>query len=106
MRILSRDKDVSMRTSESLERANVSESNIKNWFDNVEKYLKDDGHLKILKDPTRIFNADENGFQLYPQPKKVLAKRGAKNIYNVEASNPKEIVTVYCIENIQFMCLR
>ncbi|CAO1332891.1 unnamed protein product, partial [Diamesa tonsa] len=56
--------------------ANVSEPNIRNWFDYFENYLKEDGNYEIMQDLSRIFNANETGFQLNPLPKKVLAKRG------------------------------
>ena len=56
--------------------------------------MKEEGFFEILSDPSRVFNADETGFELNPQPKKVLARRGTKNVYNVESSNPKESITV------------
>lgn len=92
---LKRHKDVTFRVPEALTRAsaNVSENNLRNWFKNVESFLENKGNIDLLQQPSRIFNIDESGFQLNPKPKKVLAKRGQKNVYIVEASSPKENVT-------------
>nr|CAI5854571.1 unnamed protein product [Callosobruchus analis] len=50
--------------------------------------------MEILNDPSRVFNADESGFQLCPKTKKVLAPRGAKNIYEVDVGQAKASITV------------
>ena len=51
-----RHDDVRLRTSESLGRAsaNVSENNLRNWFNHVEQYLKEEGFFEILSDPSRV----------------------------------------------------
>ena len=92
---LKRHSEVRFRVPESLGRAsaNVSEANLRNWFKNVENFLEQKGLSDLLKQPSRIFNIDESGFQLNPKPKKVLAKKGQRNVYIVEASNPKENIT-------------
>nr|CAI5839558.1 unnamed protein product [Callosobruchus analis] len=53
--------------------------------------------MEILNDPSRVFNADESGFQLCPKTKKVLAPRGAKNIYEVDVGQAKASITVLFI---------
>nr|CAI5848767.1 unnamed protein product [Callosobruchus analis] len=50
--------------------------------------------MEILNDPSRVFNADESGFQLCAKTKKVLAPQGAKNIYEVDVGQVKASITV------------
>ncbi|XP_044753622.1 chaetoglobosin A biosynthesis cluster protein C-like [Coccinella septempunctata] len=59
--------------------ANVSESDIRGWFTNIENYLKENDLFQILEDPSRIFNADETNFQLCPKTKTVIAPKGSRN---------------------------
>lgn len=77
---LRRHKDIVLRTSEGVTPAsgNVSEYNIRSWFEKIEIYLKEENYFYILNDPQRVFNADETGFQLCPKNKKVLVPKGAK----------------------------
>ncbi|XP_005096053.1 uncharacterized protein LOC101849918 [Aplysia californica] len=51
-----------------------------------------------MTDPTRIFNADESGFSFDPKHRKVIACKGAKNVYNI-TSNTKTRVTVLATVN-------
>lgn len=62
----------------------VSEIDIRKWFSNIESYLRDKNYMDILSDPTRVFNGDETCFYLCPQNKKVLAPKGAKNVYEIQ----------------------
>lgn len=57
---------------------NVSETNIKKWFDDLYQYLTEEKLADILNDPVRVFNGDETGFSLCPKTKSVLGPRGAK----------------------------
>jgi len=72
---------------------NVSETNIKNWFDDIYQYLSDEKLADILNDPSRIFNGDETGFSLCPKTKSVLGPKGAKDIYEIAKGNEKENIT-------------
>lgn len=47
-----------------------------------------------LTAPQKIFNVDETSFCVNPKLGKVLAKRGAKNIYNLTMENEKDCYTV------------
>nr|CAI5866984.1 unnamed protein product [Callosobruchus analis] len=82
---LRRHSEIALRTSEGVTAAsgNVSGENI-----------REEGYMEILNDPSRVFNADESGFQLCPKTKKVLAPRGAKNIYEVDVGQAKASITV------------
>lgn len=72
---------------------NVSETNIKKWFDDIYQYLTEEKLADILNDPARVFNGDETGFSLCPKTKSVLGPRGAKDIYEIAKGNEKENIT-------------
>ncbi|KAI4455774.1 homeobox-like domain superfamily [Holotrichia oblita] len=74
--------------------ANVSEENIKGWFTEVESYLKENRYFSILEDPSRVYNGDETCFQFCPKLGKVIAPKGAKNIYEVDRGEAKQNLTV------------
>lgn len=84
------------RTSEAVTNAssNVSESNIRKWFNDIEQYLHEKGYFEILQDATRVFNGDETCFLLCPKTGKVLAPKGSKNVYEVDLGNAKSNLTV------------
>lgn len=75
---LQRNPKVSLRQPESVTDASskVSESDIRRWFKQIDDYCIENEYDEALKDPTRIYNADETGFQLCPKTGKVLAIRG------------------------------
>lgn len=52
-------------------RANVTEEGLRQWYEEVRQYLTQTGNENILDDPSRIYNMDESGFFLRPQPGKV-----------------------------------
>lgn len=87
---------ISVRTSEHVTpaSANVSEQNIRKWFDDIHQYLSDENLSIILNDPSRVFNGDETGFSLCPKTKSVLGPKGAKDVYEVAKRNEKENLTV------------
>nr|CAI5833441.1 unnamed protein product [Callosobruchus analis] len=66
---------------ELLPQVAVSESDIRSWFNGIEAYLKEKNYFRVLQSPARVYNADESGFVLCPQGGKVLAQRGARNVY-------------------------
>ena len=47
-----------------------------------------------MNDPSRIFNGEETGFQICPSTGHVLAEKGAKIVYSIDESSPKENVNV------------
>lgn len=65
---LKRHPKIAIRTAEAVTSAsaNVSEENVRNWFKQIENTLTAE-ELKILDDPSRIYNGDETGFQLCPK---------------------------------------
>lgn len=92
-----RHQEVSNRSVSVVSRAsaNVSENNIRGWHQQVTEYFTEKGLMNILQDhPEFVFNGDESGFQLAPDIKgKVLAKRGARNVFQVASGLEKVSVT-------------
>jgi hypothetical protein len=84
------------RTSESVTSASscVSEADIRKWFDEVQLYIKEKKLEESMNDPSRIFNGDETCFQICPSTGRVLATKGARNVYSVEQGSSKESITV------------
>lgn len=86
---LRRHPKVSEKEAEPLTkaRAAVTEEGVRNWFTNVENYFREQKVEDVLADPSRIFNADESGFQLCPKTGKVLCERGEKYNYRQVKNN-------------------
>ncbi|XP_050552311.1 uncharacterized protein LOC118281061 [Spodoptera frugiperda] len=93
---LKRHPELTHRTAEAVTSAsaNVSETNIRQWFQQIERYLKDNGYFDILSDASRVYNGDETNFQLCPKNTKVLAEKGCKNVYEVDHAQAKSCLTV------------
>lgn len=91
-----RHPEISDRFAESIDksRAKLTEEFIKSWFRELENFLNSIDATDVLEDPTRIFNADESGFSLYPKTGKVLGPKGFKNLLEVKRGNEKENLTV------------
>lgn len=91
-----RHPDVSLRKPEALgvARSFVTEHAIREWHDNLHKYIIDEtGNDNLLKDPSRIINGDESGFQTNPVTSLVIGPKGLKDLYEVRGSD-KECITV------------
>lgn len=75
---LKRHPTIVERIPESVTSASskVSESDIRGWFQQLTTYFTEENLLHVLKDPSRIFNADETNFMLCPNTGKVLAPIG------------------------------
>lgn len=71
----------------------MSETNIRKWFEEISEYINKQDLHEAIADPTRIFNADETGFNMCPKTEKFLAKIGCKNVYQVEKGSAKENIT-------------
>lgn len=98
---LKRNVITSERTPQNLTitRASVTTNQLKDWFDEVLNYLKENEYADTLKDPKRIFNADETVFFLNPKGDKVLVAHGEKNVYKIVNSDEKECLTVLITGN-------
>lgn len=104
----SRHPDLRTRTSESVSRAsaNVTEANIRGWFDDVHSWLASNGFTDILQDPTRIFGGDETSFHLSRSKRPVVFQVGTKNTYDVQQSPGHENVTVMYTFGAAGFCLK
>ncbi|CAG9829492.1 unnamed protein product [Diabrotica balteata] len=93
---LKRHEILTNRTPEAVTSASavVSEGDVRKWFSLVEEYLKSKNLDYILQDPTRIFNGDETCFYRCPKNFKVIAPRGARNVYEVDSGQAKMNITV------------
>jgi hypothetical protein len=74
----------------------VTEGELKDWFTGLESFLEDENCPEILQQPSRLFNADEIGIQLEPNPKsvKLLVPKGIDDVFIVKRRNSKRSVTV------------
>lgn len=96
---LNRHPKISQRLTQNLTstRAAVTESQIRNWFKEIEEYLTTE---KItIKSPRQVFNTDETAFFLCPKGKTALAEKGSKSVYNLANSNEKECITTLVTAN-------
>lgn len=71
----------------------VNKAMVDEWSDGVFKYLEAEvpNYQQLVKDPRRIFNADESGFPLCFKTGKVLAQTGARHVYHVSSSSKQQI---------------
>ncbi|CAG2246721.1 unnamed protein product [Mytilus edulis] len=98
---LKRHPEVSTRTPQKLgkERAVISWQKIKWWFEDFAKYLTENYQegIDILKDASRIYNADESGFPQDPKSGKILAAKGSKNVYSTCSADKSQITVLACM---------
>lgn len=80
---LQRHPDISERVPQTLTaaRSSITREQLVSWFEEINSYIKDNALTAVIKDPSRVFNADESAFFLSPKGSKVLAKRGDKTVY-------------------------
>ena len=83
---LRRHPKISIRSPEQLEAARASA-----WYHDFGKFLTEHD----IRDPDQIWNADETGCPLCPKSGRVLAMKGAKDVYQV-TNNGKGQITTLC----------
>lgn len=91
---LKRNQDISIRTSQNLclDRASVTQEDLRGWFSEIQAYLSSKNLLHI--DASRIYNCDESSIQLCPKSNKVLTEKGSRTVYKIIDGNEKECLTV------------
>ncbi|CAG2184999.1 unnamed protein product [Mytilus edulis] len=98
---MKRHPEISTRTPQKLgkERAVISWQKIKWWFEDFAKYLTENYEegIDILKDASRIYNADESGFPQDPKSGKILAAKGSKNVYSTCSADKSQITVLACM---------
>lgn len=95
---MKRHSDLVHRKPEKLSkiRADLTEQNVRAWFEDVKSYLKSINAEDVLEAPERILNLDETSFWLCPKTGKVICAKGKKIVYEVHGGNEKESITVLC----------
>lgn len=98
---MKRHPNIAERTSQNLisSRRQVTQDNIRAWFNEVGGYLEEHTLNATLDDPRRVFNADETAFFLNPKAGKVLAERGSKTVYTAAGADEKQNLTVLVTVN-------
>lgn len=98
---LKRHPMLSERVAQNLTpaREKVSEQQLRQWFQEIEIYLKSKNLFAITNDPNRVFNSDESAFFLQPKADRVLARKGDKSVYNAGTNDEKENLTVLVTAN-------
>ena len=76
----------------------ISRNALNIWYCELFEYLEEMGNRSILDEVLHIFNADETGFPMAPQPTKVLAGKGDLHIYQ-QGSSDKSQITVLMMLN-------
>uniref|UniRef100_A0A2S2NUN9 Jerky-like n=1 Tax=Schizaphis graminum TaxID=13262 RepID=A0A2S2NUN9_SCHGA len=96
---LKRNSEITKRNTEviSKARAAVTEEKIRDWFQELDNFLINEGCRDVLDDPSRIFNCDETGLQTCPKSGRVLGPRHIKDFYEIAQGHEKECITVLCI---------
>ncbi|CAC5414167.1 unnamed protein product [Mytilus coruscus] len=98
---MKRHPEISTRTPQKLgkERALIYWQKIKWWFEDFAKYLTEnyEEEIDILKDASRIYNADESGFPQDPKSSKILAAKGGKNVYSTCSRDKSQITVLACM---------
>ena len=97
---MKRHPQISIRNPRQLgkERAVITPAKIEAWFHDFQHFIDTEvGDKSILKDPSRLYNADESGFSLCPKTGNVLGLKGAKSLYSLTASDKSQIIVLACM---------
>lgn len=78
-----RHPDLTIRTPQHLshKRADVTQEDLQDWFEEQKNYLSSKNLLDIS--PTRVFNCDETNVALCPKSNKILTKKGSLTAYKI-----------------------
>lgn len=93
---LKRHPELVYRTPEALSKASSvnTQEDFAGMWRNIYAYLQKNNQLDLLDKPEQWWNADETGFEKDVVPRKVIARKGAKNVYRREQGKPKDNTTV------------
>nr|CAI5838329.1 unnamed protein product [Callosobruchus analis] len=96
---LKRHREISERAGESVSSAStcVAEKDFRQWFSEVGNYIKESGLEDAIADRSRVYNADDTEFEINPSTGKVFAKRGAKNVYEIDKGAAKRTSRQYLL---------
>ena len=91
---LKRHPELSLRTPENLDshRAKCcTRDTLSKWYSDFRQFLEVNS---IRNDAQHFWNADESGFSLCPKTGKVLAQKGASDVYSLTCSGKDQITTL------------
>lgn len=103
---LQRHPKLTERQGETLgkECAQLTHEKVNAWYEEFESYVKDREDLKgkgeeVLKDPTRLLNCSivMNMGSPFWENRKVLVPLGSKNVYQLTASDKRQITVLACM---------
>lgn len=84
--------------------AKVSKEELCTWHNYISRYFDAKGYGEILLDPSRLFNADESGFEYNPKQASVIAsKQGAVHTIHYGAAKVSQTVLITCCADGTFM---
>lgn len=91
---LRRHPEIAERLSQNLTttRAKVTEADLRSWFADVKANVEKKNLLSLP--PEQFFNLEKSAFKLEPNKDKVLAPKGARNVYNIVSAGEKTAVTI------------
>ena len=72
----------------------IPASRIKRFFEDFHNYLEKNGLLHAVDLPDAFYYVNETNFELNPSMRRILSSNGAKTVYKVNSSRPKEKITV------------
>ena len=74
----------------------VTQKVVEDWIDLVQKVWKENGLDELAEDQVarRLWNADETGLCLDATSTRVLARRGAKSVYEIGGGSEREYITI------------
>ena len=110
-RLLKRYPDVSQKMPEVLgyQRAHVSETGIRNWFEIIENFLEEEHNIEVKEffteaNGNRIYKLDESGFPLGGTngKLKVLTEMGTKNVFKLGPDLKEQITVLGCCSSKSF----
>lgn len=95
----SRHSGIMKRTTEFLSSAgaNVTKKKNDNWFDEILRYIEEEGLTGIWSDSRRILNADESGFRLHPGRSYAYVQRGTKDVFEVSKDSKATMSVMFTI---------
>ena len=104
-RFMKRWPQLTRRMPETLgyQRTHISETQIRNWFAGLEKYLLEEHQINAkeflkVENASQIFNLDESGLPLAGTngKLKLITTKGAKNVYKVAPDSREQVTVLGC----------
>ena len=90
-----RHPELSLRTPDSLDRGRsrmTNENVVKSHFNTLKKTLQENG---LPDNAEKIFNLDESGINMELRQRKVIVKKGSKNVHSLSKGS-RDYITVNC----------